>query len=82
VGRRGGNAERAWGSSGSAVAKLFAGAGLLAIGVCFGVVLGSVLDGPRLFVRRLTQASQRVELRPSGAGRAPAGCGRAASARA
>jgi cell division protein FtsN len=40
----------------------------LAIGVCFGVVLGSVLDGPRLFVRRLTQASQRVELRPSGAG--------------
>jgi cell division protein FtsN len=32
------------------------------------VVLGSVLDGPRLFVRRLTQASQRVEIRSSGAG--------------
>ena len=53
---------RAWHSG---IAKLLAGAGLISVGVCLGVVLGSVLDGPRLFVRRLSQGVQRVEIQAS-----------------
>jgi cell division septation protein DedD len=30
-----------------------------------GIVIGSLLDGPRLFVRRLTEPIQRVEVRPT-----------------
>ena len=49
----------------SGIAKFLAGAGLISVGVCLGVVLGSVLDGPRLFVRRLSQGVQRVEIQAS-----------------
>ncbi len=56
---------RAWARYRSWLAKGLAASGLLSIGVCLGVVLGSVLDGPRLFVRRLTQPTERVELRPA-----------------
>ena len=47
------------------IEKLLAGAGLISVGICLGVVLGSVLDGPRLFVRRLSQGVQRVEIQTS-----------------
>ena len=63
--RKGSKKGRTWARYRSWLARGLAASGLLSIGVCLGVVLGSVLDGPRLFVRRLTQATQRVELRPS-----------------
>ncbi len=63
--RAGAKKGRAWARYRSWLAKGLAASGLLSIGVCLGVVLGSVLDGPRLFVRRLTQPTERVELRPS-----------------
>ncbi len=63
--RAGAKKGRPWARYRSWLAKGLAASGLLSIGVCLGVVLGSVLDGPRLFVRRLTQPTERVELRPS-----------------
>ncbi len=63
--RGGAKKGRAWARYRSWLAKGLAASGLLSIGVCLGVVLGSVLDGPRLFVRRLTQPTERVELRPA-----------------
>ncbi len=63
--RTGTKKGRAWARYRSWLAKGLAASGLLSIGVCLGVVLGSVLDGPRLFVRSLTQPTDRVELRPS-----------------
>ncbi|MCH6562820.1 MAG: hypothetical protein IH800_10450, partial [Myxococcales bacterium] len=63
--RAGAKKGRAWARYRSWLAKGLAASGLLAIGVCLGVVLGSVLDGPRLFVRRLTQPTESIELRPS-----------------
>ncbi len=63
--RGGAKKGRAWARYRSWLAKGLAGSGLLSIGICLGVVMGSVLDGPRLFVRRLTQPTERVELRPS-----------------
>lgn len=42
--------------------KVLAGLALLAVGLCLGIVLGSVASGPRLFVRRLTEPLQRVEI--------------------
>ncbi len=63
--RTGAKKGRAWARYRSWLAKGLAASGLLSIGVCLGVVLGSVLDGPRLFVRSLTQPTDRVELRPS-----------------
>ncbi len=47
---------------GSVVGKVLAGLALLAVGLCLGIVLGSVASGPRLFVRRLTEPLQRVEI--------------------
>ncbi|TDJ07035.1 MAG: SPOR domain-containing protein [Deltaproteobacteria bacterium] len=63
--RAGAKKGRAWARYRSWLAKGLAASGLLSIGVCLGVVLGSVLDGPRLFVRRLTQPTESIELRPA-----------------
>ncbi len=57
----------AWSARRAVIAKGMAATGLLSIGVCLGVVVGSLFDGPRLFVRGLTLATQRVELPPSSA---------------
>ena len=53
--------ERGGGSFG----RLMAGLALVSVGVCLGIILGSLVDGPRLFVRRLTEPVQRIELPPA-----------------
>jgi len=52
----------AWSARRAVIARGMAATGLLSIGVCLGVVVGSLFDGPRLFVRGLALATQRVEL--------------------
>ena len=51
--------------------SLLAGAALLAIGGCLGIVLGSVLDAPRLLLRRLQEPVQSAELRTPATEAAP-----------
>ncbi len=55
--------SRSGGSSLDWVRKFISGTGLLALGVCLGIVLGSLWDGPRLVLMRLSQPIQSVEVR-------------------
>jgi cell division protein FtsN len=62
MGSRAGRAGRERGFWATGVRRIVAGVGLFAVGTSIGIVLGSVLEGPRLFVRRLTEPSQKVEI--------------------
>lgn len=59
------------GETGSARSSL-AGAALLLLGGCIGLVLGALLDAPRILMRRLQEPVQTIQLEPDSEPRAAA----------
>ena len=59
------------GETGSTRSSL-AGAALLLLGGCIGLVLGALLDAPRILMRRLQEPVQTVQLEPDSEPRAVA----------
>jgi cell division protein FtsN len=59
-----GRARRRAAAAGAALKKLFFGSALVGVGVCLGIVLGTVWDLPDLLLRRLLEAPRTVSLAP------------------
>jgi cell division protein FtsN len=59
-----GRARRRAAAAGAALRKFFVGSALVAVGVCLGIVLGTVWDLPELLLRRLLEAPRTVALTP------------------
>ena len=59
-----GRAKRRAAAAGAALRKFCSGSALVAVGVCLGIVLGTVWDLPELLLRRLLEAPRTVALDP------------------
>ncbi len=59
-----GRAKRRAAAAGVALRKFCSGSALVAVGVCLGIVLGTVWDLPELLLRRLLEAPRTVALAP------------------
>jgi cell division protein FtsN len=59
-----GRARRRAAAAGAALKRFFFGSALVGVGVCLGIVLGTVWDLPELLLRRLLEAPRTVSLAP------------------